>query len=113
MAEFRVIAAHQRSYESPIAGNKDDALTHSRREDDEPGWKWCKHGITGLSGWVPEAFIDLHGSQAILNRDYNALELSVPIGESLTVTQSVAGWSHCIRADGAAGWVPSNKLVPA
>ncbi len=111
MADFRVIAGHRRSYEKPITGMPGDVVTHHKRDDDAPGWRWCKHRVTGRSGWVPEAYLEILGPQAILTRNYDAMELTVSAGETLAVLERVAGWSLCRLGDDT-GWVPDEKLAP-
>jgi len=111
MANCRVIANHHRSYEAPIIGAAGDAVKLGRHDDDAPGWVWCEHSVSGLAGWVPEAFLE-HGNEqaAILRRDYSAMELSVVVGQSLEIFETVAGWTWCASTEGDAGWVPTHKL---
>ena len=85
------------------------------RRDDAPGWHWCKHASSGLAGWTPEAFLDFEAgrSTAVLWRAYSAMELTVVEGQAVTVLDTVAGWSWCDAGNGAAGWVPSDRLTLA
>ena len=112
MANCRVIANYNRLYEAPIIGAAGDAVKVVRREDDEPGWIWCEHVISGLGGWVPEAFVERINEQAaVLRRDYSAIELSVSVGQTLKIIESVAGWTWCVSTEGDAGWVPTHNLA--
>jgi uncharacterized protein YraI len=111
MANCLVIANHTRSYESPIIGTAGDAVKVGRRDDDSPGWIWCEHSVSGLAGWVPEAWLECGNEQVpILRRDYSAMELSVSVGQTLKICESVAGWTWCISTEGVSGWVPTQKL---
>ena len=111
MANCRVIANHNRSYETPIVGTAGDAVKVGRRDDDAPGWIWCEHLVSGLAGWVPEAFLERGNEQvAVLRRDYSAMELSVSVGQTLIIFETVAGWTWCVSTEGDAGWVPTHNL---
>ncbi|WP_048880628.1 SH3 domain-containing protein [Acidocella aminolytica] len=108
-----MVADHDRSYEAPIFGTVGDVVKIVRREDDEPGWMWCEHSASGLAGWVPEAFLEREDehSAATLRRNYSAMELTVVVGQSLMMFETVAGWTWCASAEGDAGWVPNHKLA--
>ena len=92
-------------------GSAGDLVKIVRRDDDAPGWIWCAHAVSGLAGWVPEAFLGC-GDQpaAVLRRDYSAMELSVFVGQTLQTFESVAGWTWSVSTAGDGGWVPTHKL---
>jgi hypothetical protein len=113
MTDCRVIASHNRSYEAPIIGTAGDVVKIGRQDDDAPDWIWCEHSVSGLAGWVPEAFLDRGNehSAAVLRRDYSAMELNVFVGQILEMFETVAGWTWCASTPADAGWVPTHKLV--
>jgi hypothetical protein len=111
MANCRVIANYSRIYEAPIIGTAGDTVKIVPRDDDEPGWIWCEHLVSGLAGWVPQAFLERSSEQAaVLCRDYSAMELSVSVGQTLIIFETVAGWTWCVSTVGDAGWVPAHNL---
>ncbi len=113
MASCCVVANHNRSYEAPIIGAAGDVLKIGPRDEDAPSWIWCEHSVSGLTGWVPDAFLEHQDEQAaVLRRDYSAMELSVFIGQTLQTFETVAGWTWCESSQGEAGWVPTHILRP-
>lgn len=46
-------------------------------------------------------------------RDYDSFELSVDIGEILTIKEAAASWAWVENPDGEEGWVPLENLVDA
>ncbi len=106
-----VQTAHAVQYPDPITMRKGDVLTLDGRRDNWQGhiWVWCIHA-DGKSGWVPDSFIDETGNTATARADYNAIELAVEAGETITVLQETNGWYWCENAGGRQGWVPTEKV---
>jgi vacuolar-type H+-ATPase subunit I/STV1 len=46
----------------------------------------------------------------IFNRDYNAMELSVQVGEELVVYEIVNGFGMSEKTNGTKGWVPTKNM---
>jgi hypothetical protein len=60
---------------------------------------------------VPEAFLERrHEQTAVLRRNYSAMELTVIVGQIVTMIETVAGWTWCVSTGGDGGWVPTHKL---
>jgi hypothetical protein len=59
---------------------------------------------------VPERWVEFDGDFCILQRDYEAVELSVDVGEILTVEFTESGWAWATRESGQSGWVPLENL---
>ncbi len=103
----RVIKAHQRTYGDPMQVKQGEVLRVTKRElwDDRYPWVWCVTA-SGKEGWMPESYVEINGEQGIARRDYNAVELTVTIGDNLTIFDETSGWYwvQSVRRD--YGWVP-------
>jgi hypothetical protein len=103
----RVIADYQAPYPDPIvvvAG--DEVSIDSSRKTDWAGWVWCMDRA-GKSGWVPEVYIERDGDVGRMRCDYNAIELTVHVGELLTIHKAESGFLWATNQAGQDGWVPS------
>ena len=103
----RVIKAHKRTYADPIQVKQGDVLRVTRRElwNDRYPWLWCVNSF-GKEGWLPESFVEVNGEQGIALRDYNAVELTVTIGDNLTIVDEAGGWYWVQSPRREYGWVP-------
>ena len=73
-----VIISHEvdAKYKSaPITIQAGDELKIGRRDDERPGWLFCKDS-TGREGWVPEKYLKITGEKGLAEQDYTAHELS-------------------------------------
>ena len=107
--QVTVINAHQRSYDDPLVLVAGEHVEITKQDvwDDKYLWLWCI-GATGKEGWTPAAFLDVQDNDAIARCDYNALELTVAVGEELTLLQGESGWYWAEKQNGEQGWVPVN-----
>jgi hypothetical protein len=46
----------------------------------------------------------------VFNRDYDAMELSVQVGEELVVYEIVNGFGMSEKTNGTKGWVPMKNM---
>jgi hypothetical protein len=108
----RVIKAYQRQYEAPIMlkAGEQVQITRQDRWDDQHRWLWCI-SEAGKEGWVHESFIETEGEQGIARLDYDALELTVSEGETLTLLDDAGGWYWAQNAAGERGWVPAANVA--
>ena len=104
-----VIQDYQAVYLYPIAFTAGETVQAIRRDTEYPGWIWCA-GSSGKSGWVPERYLQIEGERATALRDYNAVELTVEVGEILTLLEIESGWAWVETGDGRCGWVPVHHL---
>ena len=109
MSVHKVMQAHKPSDPDGLTGSAGEWLTFERRPTKYQGWLWC-HNNNGAQSWVPEAWLKIEGEQAILLRDYSARELSVVIGELVTVELSQSEWAYCRKKNGKLGWLPLTCL---
>ncbi len=70
-------------------------------------WVWCTDR-RGKSAWVPETIIhmDKDGKTGTASYPYDATELTVTVGDELTVEQEESGWLWCVKHQGKLGWAP-------
>lgn len=103
----QTVKPYQRSYENPVALRAGDAVTveqHRSKETDVLGWLWVQ-GPDGREGWAPEAWLSGDGDRRIINRDFNAIELSVAAGETVELLVGESGFVWCRKPDGQEGWL--------
>jgi hypothetical protein len=106
----RVIADYRAPYPDPIAvAAGDEVSIDSSRKTDWAGWVWCTNGA-GKSGWVPEAYIERQGNTGRVRCDYDAIELTVHVGELLTIHKAESGFLWATNQAGQDGWVPSTYV---
>ncbi|MBN2601381.1 MAG: hypothetical protein JXR87_05275, partial [Candidatus Marinimicrobia bacterium] len=109
---YHVIKTYQSPYPNPVIFNKGDSVIIGKEFHDIPDWKdwvWCKYK-TGCRAWIPKQYLVISGNLGILNRDYNARELSVEPGEIISIFEIINGFGMAEKSDGDKGWVPLNHL---
>ncbi|MBI3039389.1 GNAT family N-acetyltransferase [bacterium] len=104
-----VVQRHQLSYPEPVTLKKGESVEIIQRESEWSGWIWCV-GSKGIGGWVPENYIKRAGKEGIALCDYNAVELSVCLGERLDLHLEESGWYWTSRETGEKGWVPGDSV---
>jgi hypothetical protein len=109
----KVSVAHQASYPDPIAFHIDDEVDVTDKEENWHGWIWiwCINQ-QGKAGWVPSAYIVRQdgSNKGVALCDYDARELSVAVGEEVSVQKAESGWLWCINQQGQSGWVPAENI---
>lgn len=107
MQQFVAINAHQRSYDDPITVQAGEQIRITKQDmwDDKHLWLW---GISdsGKEGWLPATILTVDGDTATVTQGYSALELSVAVGEAVTILDENSGWYWCENAAGEQGWIP-------
>ena len=105
----KVTIDYASAFSDPLKIRDGDELRLSRKETVWEGWVWCTTE-EGKSGWIPESFIDSTGNYGKANRDYDATELTVQVGDELDVLAEESGWAWCGNSSGSFGWVPLDNL---
>ena len=111
---YRVIADYQSPYPNPILFHKGEIVNVGKEFTEDPDWMdwvWCK-GERENKAWVPKQYLEIKAERGVFVTDYNALELSVAVGEVLTVYEMVNGFGMAEKPNGARGWVPLKNLQP-
>ena len=106
---YRVITPHQSTDPDPLIVGRGDCLGFERRETVWPGWIWCTTD-SGKSAWVPENWVEIEGDSCVMKRDYDATELSLEVGETVTVEFEESSWAWVTKQSGESGWVPLENL---
>ena len=109
---YRVIEAYQSPYPEAIIFNKGECVIIGKEFTDDPDWKdwvWCD-GEHDNQAWVPKQYLDIEGNTGRFTTDYNALELSVEVGETLNIYEIVNGFGMAEKPNGERGWVPLKNL---
>jgi uncharacterized protein YgiM (DUF1202 family) len=113
----RVIIEYQTFYADPISVNAGETIKISEKVDywnDNPDWVWvwCTDP-RGKSGWVPRDYIEFgaDGTTGVARYNYTARELSVTIGDVLTIEREGSGWLWCTNQQGRSGWVPEDHVA--
>ncbi len=103
----RVVKSHTRSYDDPLRVRKGAVVKISKRDlwNDRYPWLWGT-ADDGKEGWIPESWVEVEGEKATLLRDYNAVELTVTLGENLTIIDESSGWYWVQNVRREFGWVP-------
>jgi hypothetical protein len=108
--QARVIADYEAPYPDPIVVKAGDEISvDSGKKTDWAGWVWCTNDA-GKSGWVPETYIQRRGDIVSMCCDYDAIELTVRVGELLSVKKAESGFSWVTNERGQDGWVPSTHI---
>ena len=102
---YRVVKPHSGSEGDVLVVRRGERLAFERRVTEWPGWIWCV-SRSGAAAWTPEAWVKLEGPTCVMERDYDAAELSVQPGELFTATLTESGWAWGVSSDGCTGWVP-------
>jgi SH3-like domain-containing protein len=105
----RVTRDYTAEFPDPIVMSKGQKLKLGERGVEYDRWIWCS-GEDGKSGWVPEAYIEMVGENAIANCDYSAVELTAKVGEQVEVRKEESGWAWVIDSRGNAGWLPLENI---
>lgn len=105
----RVIEDYRSPYTDPWIMTKDEILSIGEKESEWPGWIWCTNN-SGESRWVPESYLEISGKIGKANQDYNAIELSIKVGELLIIEEDEAEWFWVTNQKGKSGWVPIKNV---
>ena len=108
----RVTKAYERPYENPIAVPAGAQVDPDfERPTDIAGWVWCT-GADGRSGWAPRGWLAKQSDRWHLERDFNAIELTITPGEILKIEFEESGFYWASRESGEHGWVPCDHVAP-
>ena len=105
----RVVGAHQAKYPDPLELLRDQVVTLGDSDTRWPEYVWCTDA-SGKGGWVPRSFLEHHAGVHRLRRDYSSRELTVAVGEEVTLGEQAGGWYWVSSHRGDAGWVPAEHL---
>ncbi|HEX5314633.1 MAG TPA: SH3 domain-containing protein [Gammaproteobacteria bacterium] len=105
-----VIKPYERPYANTIAaGAGETVVPDFDRHTDIAGWVWCR-ARDGRAGWTPRAWLSRKGEEWRLDRNFDAIELTVHPGETLEVQFEESGFAWASKSNGEKGWVPIECL---
>jgi uncharacterized protein YgiM (DUF1202 family) len=108
----RVITNYQAPFPDPIRTKAGEIVTiDPEKKTDIPGWIWCT-SRAGKSGWVPEVYVDRQGNTGSMRCNYDAVELTIYIGDILTVHKMESAFYWVTDRNGRQGWVPAAHIEP-
>ncbi len=109
--QAHVVEAYTSAYPDPLVLAKGDPVTVGRNDDEWPGFVWCTD-TTGKSGWIPENYLERQQNSSLghLKCDYTAQELTVAVGEIVTIIKQESGWVWGMTESGQVGWMPRIHL---
>ena len=101
-----VIEAYERPYENPISVTKGERVSPDlSKPTDIEGWVWCT-AQDGRSGWTPTSWLMRSNKSWRIDRDFNAIELTIARGEILDIILEESGFYLARKDTGETGWVP-------
>jgi hypothetical protein len=109
---YKVVRDYKSPHPDRIFFRNGEGVKVGQEFKEDPDWRkwiWCE-GNNCKKAWVPRQYINIAGTSGIFNRDYNAMELSVQVGEELVVYEIANGFGMSEKADGTRGWVPMRNL---
>jgi multidrug efflux pump len=108
-ARVEAVLFYRSPFPEPLIAKEGTSLHLSYRADEEPGWAYAT-SPDKKEGWVPREWLRIEGNRGVLNRNYDATELNLEVGEQLEVTLVLDGWYFCRADDGRVGWIPQRTV---
>ncbi|MDG0815820.1 SH3 domain-containing protein [Bdellovibrio svalbardensis] len=108
---YEVVETYEVVYTSPIRLKVGEDVTITERETNPEwlGWVFCLDA-NGTSGWVSEKYLQINGNFGQVIKNYDATELGVEKGESVSLINEEFGWAWVKNSAGNEGWVPLKNL---
>ena len=105
----RVVKDYSSPYHDSFSLKMGEELSVSPKKSEWPGWIWCTNK-DNESRWVPQSYIEIDGNKCRMLVDYNAVELPVREGETLTILFEESDWGWCVNSRNEKGWVPLRNV---
>ena len=108
-ARVEAVTYFRTPFPNPLFAPKGTVLRLRHHSDEKPGWAY---GVSPdeKEGFVPRQWLKIEGNKATLQRDYDATELNLEVGDQLEVTMVLDGWFFARRPDGETGWIPERAV---
>ncbi|MCF3651026.1 GNAT family N-acetyltransferase [Synoicihabitans lomoniglobus] len=110
--DLAVIEAHAASFAVTPHVEAESVVTLRRHDPDNPGW-FSGNDAGGVPGYFPTAWFEIDEStqQATAQRDYDAAELDVVVGDQVHVAETIGNWCLVVTHNGLhEGWIPAACL---
>ncbi len=131
-----IIAPHTPKFTQFMKVKAGEIVAVGKEDDEYPGWLWCTDS-RGISNWVPKVILKMiepskpqgfrptdDATTSSFQRklesrilsaeflvDYDATELTVQVGETVTVYSEQSGWLWCLTPGGKWGWIPKECVA--
>ncbi len=109
---FIVIKEYKSPYPDLIVFQEGEEVKVGEEFKEDPDWRnwiWCE-GKDNKKAWVPKQYVKIDGLTGRFTRFYDAMELSVQVGEDLLVNEIINGFGMSTKMDGSKGWVPMKNM---
>ncbi|WP_039056285.1 SH3 domain-containing protein [Enterobacter sp. Bisph1] len=105
-----VIKNYTSAFPDPISIKKNATAVVSHCDLQYRGWVWITLD-NGHAGWAPQQlFLPQSANKILCLEDYTARELSVIVGEKITIGTSLNGWCWATNVAGESGWLPEENI---
>lgn len=95
---------------SPVCLKAGETVDLGMEDKAWAGWVWASNQ-EGRGTYVPVTSLErISGEQARVVEEFQAVDLSLKKGETVTALREVCGWFWCRNAAGSEGWVPDYVL---
>ena len=107
----KVVIEWRVTYPEPLVVKIGETVTVGKKDTEWP-FAWCTDS-DGKSGWLPlKCLSDQPGTASCLY-DYSTAELSVSLGEEVTIEKEDSGWVWATNCAGISGWIPARCIKDA
>jgi len=109
---YQVISDYNTPYPASIIFRNGEKVRVGKEFSDDPDWQdwvWCV-GEHGNQAWVPKQYLEIVAGSGVFLTEYDARELSVTVGESITVYEIINGFGMSEKQNGERGWVPLKNM---
>ncbi|MEK7692318.1 MAG: DUF5680 domain-containing protein, partial [Bdellovibrionota bacterium] len=102
---------HKIAYPEPLRLQVGDTFEILPKEGSEKwlGWHWAK--TPTQTGWISENYFERRDGRTLVIRNYDATELAVTRGDSVTLLFEDNGWAYVKNRQGSSGWIPSEVIA--
>lgn len=98
---------------APLSLRVGQIVRLGKKDADWPGWIWATTE-DGRGSYVPEdILVPADAGHARVQQAFQAHDLSVKKGDSITSLKEVKGWHWCKDFAGREGWLPAYLLTVA
>ncbi|NQT57633.1 MAG: hypothetical protein HQ557_01495 [Bacteroidetes bacterium] len=114
---YKVITEYISPYPVSIIFHKGEIVHIGTEFADDPEWgNWIRCVVSGddrseKEAWCPRQYLEILEDKGVFIQNYDAKELTVHIGEILSVGEQLNGFGVAVKGDGDCGWVPMKCLV--
>ena len=112
LGTYRCIKEYLSPYPDSIMFSKGERVQIGEEYEGDPDWKdWIRcQASNNREAWIPKLYLVINEDEGVLLREYDALELSLSVGDVLEIREIVNGFGRAEKMNGEQGWAPMNHL---